>query len=412
MIYVKWCFYFSILISELVLGVVALFFCSFVHDSDKWLKRFYQTSIGLLILMALQQITVQIVGLYTVDVRVEHVERITMDILYMALCPLMTSYLVYCAGEKVEGSRVVRLVCVLRGLLLAEEVFFAIFDINVTGKPETAMQWGSLILSVLLSVVTFGVDIGIIAVRWKKLSGGQRVFFMCGILLLNSWVLLLIELLILREQYVRYLKQNEELVKKKNQVAILQMRPHFIYNTLITIYYLCRDDAAKAQKVVLDFSRYLQANFTAIASEENIPFAKELEHTKAYLAVEKVRYEDKLYVEYDTPAMMFNLPALTLQPIVENAVKYGISPELAPLYITIRTEETDRDIRIIVEDTGPGYHPPDNEEPHFALENISERLEMMCGGTLEITDRKAGGTKVTIQIPTHGKFGTGTTGNS
>ena len=104
-------------------------------------------------------------------------------------------------------------------------------------------------------------------------------------------------------------------------------------------------------------------------------------------------------MEFDTPNTFFRLPPLTLQPIVENAVRYGLDPDLEPLYISVVTEDTDKGVRVTVEDTGPGYSPLEDDRPHFALDNIRERLKTMCGGTLEIEQREAGGTKVTIFVP-------------
>ena len=101
----------------------------------------------------------------------------------------------------------------------------------------------------------------------------------------------------------------------------------------------------------------------------------------------------------DTPHTRFRITPLTLQPIVENAVKHGVSPDLAPLHLSVLTRETKTGSEIVVEDTGPGFAPADDDEPHIALANIRERLEMMCGGTLEITPRDTGGTRVTIHIP-------------
>lgn len=86
------------------------------------------------------------------------------------------------------------------------------------------------------------------------------------------------------------------------------MRPHFIYNTMMSIYYLCTQDSKKAQQVTLDFTAYLRRNFTAIASEDTVPFSDELEHTRAYLAVEQVQFVDSLLVEYDTLHTEFRLP--------------------------------------------------------------------------------------------------------
>lgn len=170
-------------------------------------------------------------------------------------------------------------------------------------------------------------------------------------------------------------------------------------NTLLSVYYLCKQDPEKAQQVILDFSSYLRQNFTAIVKEDMILFSEELEHTRAYLAVERTRYENKLFVCFDTPHTRFRLPLLTLQPVVENAVKHGLDPSFVPLSITVRTRETENGSEITVEDTGPGYAPADDDEPHIALANIRERLALMCGGELTIRTGDKGGTVVTITVP-------------
>ena len=106
-----------------------------------------------------------------------------------------------------------------------------------------------------------------------------------------------------------------------------------------------------------------------------------------------------LVVDFDTPFTQFRLPPLTLQPIVENAVKHGFDPDSAPLRISIRTRRTDSGAEITVEDTGPGFDPTDESKPHIALDNIRQRLEMMCHGNMEIAPREGGGTVVKVTIP-------------
>jgi sensor histidine kinase YesM len=102
----------------------------------------------------------------------------------------------------------------------------------------------------------------------------------------------------LSEQLMLYVKQQDTLAKQKTDIMLLQMRPHFIYNTMSSIYYLCAQDPKKAQTLVGDFTSYLRKNMSAIATHELIPFSEELEHTRAYLAVEKARYEKLLFVDY------------------------------------------------------------------------------------------------------------------
>lgn len=100
--------------------------------------------------------------------------------------------------------------------------------------------------------------------------------------------------LILSDNMEQYARQQQEIAHQRASVLVLQMRPHFIYNTMMTIYYLCKQDSDKAQQVTLDFTDYLRKNFSAIASNDTIPFTDELKHTQA-------QHEDNLFMEFDTP---------------------------------------------------------------------------------------------------------------
>ncbi len=162
---------------------------------------------------------------------------------------------------------------------------------------------------------------------------------------------------------------------------------------------MCDQDPQKAKQVTLDFTTYLRKNYTAIASEDTIPFTAELEHTRAYLAVEQAQFEDSLFVSFDVPHTMFRVPPLTLQPIVENAVKHGLTASSDPIHISVVTRLTNGASEIIVEDDGPGFDPVDDNEPHIALNNLRQRLEWMCRGKLSIASREGGGTSVKVTIP-------------
>ena len=205
--------------------------------------------------------------------------------------------------------------------------------------------------------------------------------------------------MILLEQLDKFLKQSRENANLRTSTLVLQMRPHFIYNTMTGIYYLCDQDPQKAKQVTLDFTTYLRKNFAAIASEDTVPFKDELEHTRAYLAVEQAQFEDTLLVSFDTPHTLFRVPPLTLQPIVENAVKHGMRSSSDPIHISVVTRKTDTGSEIIVEDDGPGFDPVDDNEPHIALNNIRQRLDIMCKGKMEIEPREGGGTSVKVTIP-------------
>ena len=205
--------------------------------------------------------------------------------------------------------------------------------------------------------------------------------------------------IILSDQIEQNLRQQREIANQRNSILALQMRPHFIHNTLMSIYYLCKQNPVEAQRVTLNFNTYLEKNLTALTSDETIPFSEELEHTRAYLNVEQALYGKSLFVDYDMPHTHFRIPPLTLQPIVENAVKHGLDPDSDPIRIFIRTRQTDSGSEIIVSDNGPGFEATDNDRPHIALANIKQRLELMCGGQMSILPREGGGTVVKLTIP-------------
>ena len=200
-----------------------------------------------------------------------------------------------------------------------------------------------------------------------------------------------------RERELR--EKDEQLRGAKMQNLINQIRPHFIYNTLASVSMLCDSDPQRAGEVVANFNNYLQANFTAIAATEPIAFVAELEHTKAYLNVQKALYASKLTVEYDADYITFRLPPLTLQPIVENSVKHGIGQTHRPERIFLCTRAVDGGAEILIEDDGTKYEPSPDGAAHVGLDNVRERLALMCGGTLEIGPRTGGGTLVRIFVP-------------
>lgn len=204
---------------------------------------------------------------------------------------------------------------------------------------------------------------------------------------------------LLTEQTESYYRQENEKVLLRLNLLSSQLKPHYIYNVLSSIHVLCRRNPEEAMRVVERFTEYLRANFEGIAAENPIAFQDELRHTEAYLEVEKRRYLDELKVEYHIEHTAFRLPALTVQPIVENAVKHGVGKEDVPLQITISSRRSDKASEIIVEDNGQGFDESEISRSREALYNIQERLKLMCGGTLTITSRKGMGTRVVIRIP-------------
>lgn len=335
------------------------------------------------------------------------------------LLPLMTHFLLRCVGVDWRRSRIfysVLLAWAMYVVLLVVTQFTTVIYYFTDEGVYQRGPWYPLLL--VFPVVSMLLNLMALITHWKSLSDNEHIAFLAYLILPTVGMLvqmthfglltilfgtvlagLMMFFFILREQVEVHARRAEESAQQQISIMMLQMRPHFICNTLTSIYYLCGTDAKKAQQVVGRFTDYLQRNFRTVTKMEPVPFAEELEHTQAYLEVEKARFEDQLSVSFDLPVTDFALPALTLQPIVENAVKYGVLPDREALSIVVRTERTEQGVTLTVEDTGPGYAPTEDDEPHIALRNIRKRLDMMCGGTLEILPREGGGTVARVFVP-------------
>ena len=388
-------------LTALLLGVMGMLIPLIVRDTDKWWRNYCVFFFIAMTLKSASSLISLISVIYWNNVPLQTSLDFICTLCSSAIIPMLTMYILHCCSEALRSSRLLRAILILWGVGIAAmtadlltNMFFYIPSSDGTVKPR-------YFVLVYLSVTVTGLIINVIALirRRKKLSRMQIIVILCYLLAPVSLMILAVELMLFADQGKRYLEQKEELAKQKASNAVLQMRPHFIYNTMTSIYYLIEQDADKAQQVTLNFTNYLRKNFTAIAKKGTVPFSAELEHTKAYLSVEQMRFEDKLLIELDTPYTDFRLPPLTLQPIVENAVKHGIDPDLDPLHIAVHTKKLRNGTEIIVEDTGPGFGVIDSDHPNTALANIQERLEMMCKGTLTFSDRDGGGTVVRLYIP-------------
>ena len=386
---------------------------------DRWNKRFFTSFFMILTLYG-------VFGIADLLIR-DHSEMMTLlnicfyfeSSLASILIPMMTVYLLHCCGEDPMHSRLFRIVAALYA------VFFIMLSLSpfstwfYTPSSENYLIRGPLytLMIVLIDVILIHNLCGLIRRRNKLPERYYYAFLVCFLpmtaamlihLFIDVFTFFDISLsvcalsmyaLILSDQIEQYMRQQREIAHQRASIMVLKMRPHFIHNTMTSIYYLCGQDPQKARQVTLDFNTYLRKNFNAIVSEEPVPFSEELEHTRAYLAVEQAQFEDQLFVDFDISHTSFCVPPLTLQPIVENAVKHGMDPESDPLRVCIRTRKTDSGSEIIVEDNGSGFDPAEDSEPHHALANIRQRLEMMCGGKLAIMPHEGGGTVVKVTIP-------------
>ena len=243
--------------------------------------------------------------------------------------------------------------------------------------------------------------------------------FYYGIPLLNSAIsaaLFLNLTVMLMHQRRRISEQAEELVASernlieerervndmKIRLVLSQVKPHFLFNALNAIYYLIEKSPVQAQAAIDSFSDYLRGNMEALEHTALIPISQEMKHVKSYLRLEEMRFQDELEVIYDVKALNFDVPALSVEPIVENAVKHGIGQNENGGYVKISTDETEAGYEIKVEDNGAGFNVGDignDGRLHVGIANVRTRLESMAKGTLTIESEIGKGTCATIFIP-------------
>ena len=191
-----------------------------------------------------------------------------------------------------------------------------------------------------------------------------------------------------------------ELKESRVSIMLSQIQPHFIYNTLGTIERMCLKDPQKANELVRNFSLYLRGNFSELDSVVPIRFAEELKHVEYYVNIEKVRFPD-MNIEYDVETTEFVLPALSVQPLVENAIKHGLMRLETGGTVKIHSYEIPTHFCVEVTDDGVGFDTdaPIDEKKHIGLRNIRGRLKAMVNGDLVLESKPGVGTKAMIMIP-------------
>lgn len=220
---------------------------------------------------------------------------------------------------------------------------------------------------------------------------------------ISSTVAILVIFINFHIKQAQKLKETEEQLYNANmEIMLSQIQPHFLCNSLCAIQDLAAGKAPEAERAAAEFAKFLRGNIESLYVKEAIPFSKVLEHAKHYLELEKIRFEERINIKYDIKTVDFRMPTLTLQPIVENAVRHGICKKKEGGTITITANEEPDCYIVRVCDDGVGFDPTrkkDDGKAHIGIENVRNRLRTMCGGSLEIKSVPGSGTTATIKIP-------------
>jgi len=211
----------------------------------------------------------------------------------------------------------------------------------------------------------------------------------------------------IKQQELELSQKELELSKSRIATMTSQIQPHFIYNALAAIKSLIRVSPKLAAETVTEFSNYLRSNIDSLSITEPVSFENELSHVETYLSIEQKRFRDKLKITYDIEVRDFYLPALSIQPIVENAVRHGItSRKENGGSIIISTRKMNEEVVITIADDGAGFDTMqiinDLGRISVGIQNVRTRLAAMVGGSLDVQSEVDAGTTVTITIPFRG----------
>ena len=270
-------------------------------------------------------------------------------------------------------------------------------------RTKTVSKW--IFVGMMLPLIAFGIDVAMTALGYWQ--GGVISKYAFCILFIAT---LVVALRIIpgsinaatkaKELEAEKNALNAQLAQSRIATMMSQIRPHFIYNALGSIEYLCEEDPKKAKKLVHSFAKYLRGNFGELNNPRPIRMSQEMEHVRHYISIENVRFPDMTFT-FEMNSEDFMLPALSIQPIVENAIKHGLMPRSQGGSVRVTSWETPTHYCVSIEDDGVGFDPTIllDERKHIGLQNIRARLETMVGGTLDIESHIGQGTKVQLRIP-------------
>lgn len=278
-----------------------------------------------------------------------------------------------------------------------------------------------LIVAVCMSLVEIFLDA--VAIRtldvlfYHQLGSGYSLWSLYVMFLRQMFhtavlIYLLIAFVVAATSYYKQYR-NEELRLASARTALVQaqlealkakLQPHFLFNTLNSISALIRDNPDAADRMIARLSELLRI---ALDNEgrQTLPLRQEIDFLKRYLEIQQVRFEERLVTEFniESEALDALVPNLILQPLVENAIKHGISRQKAGGKIAVSAFRNSEQLMLEISDDGPGANNPDQLEysSGLGLRNTRARLQQLYADrqSLRLSNSSGQGLTVTIAIP-------------
>ncbi len=303
-------------------------------------------------------------------------------------------------------------------LSLLNQVFPIFYYIDADNIYHRA---GTFWLSQVISIICIIID-GWILIKYRKRVDSQELAAFWsyiilpllalwiqinyyGIALVNIACMLSVIIVFLVVQARRGIQAEEQRKRlQQNRLAIMQsqIQPQYLYNVLDSISDLCIKNPESAQREINNFAVYLRTNLDSLTRTEPIPFEKELAHLKIYLSFEQNILKEKFNCIYDIQTTNFMLPSLTLQPFAEYATDHNFQNPNETRIFLISTHEKSDFFEILISENGMGaglFLTPDNNKYQIEIENVRQRLKIMCEGNILINCIPNEGFTAMITIP-------------
>jgi signal transduction histidine kinase len=201
-----------------------------------------------------------------------------------------------------------------------------------------------------------------------------------------------------KEEELWSVELSASLAEARLQALRMQLHPHFLFNSLNAVAELMHEDLERADEMLCALSEFLRMTLMS-DNQQQVPLAREFEFAERYLAIEKVRFGERLSYSVDVPAGLKDVlvPSLILQPIVENAVRHGVEPKLGAGAIVVRAQADREFLRLTVHDDGGGM--ADAPALGVGLSNTRARLRELYGDEASFQVMGGPGTVIEIKIP-------------
>ena len=347
----------------------------------------------------------------------------TLDIMLIYIIPAVFLFYTYTCLENKTAKKLAGVLGCISLLFLLAAILIQIFGAyDLYDMQNLAIIWSTVAVIVLVLLMSYdglilkNKQVRLMLLSWLPLFISSFIEIINGLLIdipARSIVKygFLLSILLQFYQFVRVIRTNVrkneenlrlkyELLQNRLVVMLSQIQPHFLFNTLNDIRFLYREQPGQAEEALVSFTRYLRGNMESLNQSDLIPFDHELGHVQNYVDIERIRFGDRLKVVYDIGTAQFFVPVLSIQPLVENAIRHGVVKKPQGGTVTVRTYEEPCGVVVEVSDDGVGFDPTDTDDgkTHTGIENVRMRVQTMCGGSVEIASHTGEGTTVRMHI--------------